>query len=358
MSSDNKAPAKSLRLSSQLREFVNDSVIQRSIVYAKKDDGVWDQCWAAFDAFDDTSEAIVAFSGSEHGLFQKHPYLATYGLMQALVVQQDSLNYIERYLFGNDHVIDFKSKKNAPLLEIRNIRNETIGHPVVTERVKGKSSYVNDEITSCTIIRVSISEVGFEYLLWKSSGVETRTVNFSQIIAQQSECVNNELKAMLEKLEKAEKAHKSKFRGDHLARFMKMSSYDKGVLRQVAHGHILGISVLNKLTEEFKMVVAGLEARYGPLDGVPSVTGTVEVLKRVGHVLMRMRPFINGESNPLDYEIYVAYLIQQVEELRDHLEEIDNAFGSPPRKRIEPLSFERIIIRDVPVNKKVKRTKR
>lgn len=79
-------------------------------------------------------------------------------------------------MFGNSKKIDWRNTKYSELTKIRQVRNETVGHPIKTERRGGNSSYINDEITSCTIDRSSLTKDGFRYMLWMHSRTESKII--------------------------------------------------------------------------------------------------------------------------------------------------------------------------------------
>ncbi|TAK96033.1 hypothetical protein EPO05_02660, partial [Patescibacteria group bacterium] len=132
---------KSLKIESvatQIRNIFNNSTIKKTRVHSRKHYGDWNQFCAALDTIEDTCLAIDNFQKGTNDLFIKNPYLAIYGLLQALFIQQDAVNYLKVSLFGGKG-IDWRDKKYIELFKIRQIRNETIGHPVRTNK-KGKES--------------------------------------------------------------------------------------------------------------------------------------------------------------------------------------------------------------------------
>lgn len=113
------------------------------------------------DSIVDTCFALESFQSDPSGLFKNNPYLLTYGLLQALIIQQDAVNYLIESLLGSDHVMSWRNNENITLANIRQLRDETIGHPVRREENLRKSEYTKDEITSCTIDRSTLTKEGF-----------------------------------------------------------------------------------------------------------------------------------------------------------------------------------------------------
>ncbi|MBP9891474.1 MAG: hypothetical protein KBG84_06165 [Planctomycetes bacterium] len=84
----------------------------------------WDKLWASLYQIGDTELAIGAYEAAkdvEDG--SGEAYLITFGLLQAMVVQQDAL--VELCA-----IVDLPYKLDKALLHIRHVRNGTIGHPV------------------------------------------------------------------------------------------------------------------------------------------------------------------------------------------------------------------------------------
>lgn len=196
----------------KIRNFFNDSTIKKTLIFLNKKDGDWNQFHAALDTIEDTCLAVESFLKYPNDLFVKNSYLSTYGLLQALFIQQDAVNYLKISLFGNSKKIDWNNSKYAELAKIMQIRNETIAHPVKTQHKGRNSKYTDDKITSCTIDRSSLTKDGFRYMLWMHSKTETKIIKFSEIIELQDKYLSAELESVLNKMRKEEKQHKAKLK--------------------------------------------------------------------------------------------------------------------------------------------------
>src|SRR5205814_9072236 len=92
---------------------------------------------SALDTLADTAEAISAYGeGSE--MDRSHIYLASYGVLQALYVQQDATFWLCK-LLDVDPVSGFEgpgewARSVAPLEAARMARNNSVGHPVRREK--------------------------------------------------------------------------------------------------------------------------------------------------------------------------------------------------------------------------------
>ena len=312
----------------QIRNFFNDSTIKKTLVFLKKKDGDWNQFCVALDTIEDTCLAIENFLRNPNDLFVKNPYLSTYGLLQALFIQQDAANFLKISLFGRGKKIDWSNAKYAELAKIRQVRNETIGHPIKTERKGRNSTYVNDEITSCTIDRSSLTKYGFRYMLWMHSKTETKTIKFSEIIGLQDRYLSAELESVLEEMQKEEKQHKTKFKGDKLGELLgKPSLYQINLIYGVQWDDHLAWPSFNHYHELYKKIRKGLEDRFGKFGETIRIPGTHEVIKKMDFVFTKIETFKDtGKFENYELEVYIDALIAGLEELQKHLEETDREF--------------------------------
>ena len=98
----------------------------------------WMMLCSALDVIEDTDcclEAFLAtdinFDSGNQGLNDGKKYMFVYGTLQALFVQQDAVEHFHqalkiRYNLSRDH--------KSVLREIRDIRNNSIGHPTKSDR--------------------------------------------------------------------------------------------------------------------------------------------------------------------------------------------------------------------------------
>ncbi len=317
-------------ISRKIRDLFNDSTIKKTRVYSRKHDGDWNQFCAALDTIEDTCLAIENFQKDPNDLFIKNPYLATYGILQALFIQQDAVNYLKISLFGNNKKIDWSNKKYLELAKIRQVRNETIGHPVKTEQKGRKSKYANDEITSCTIDRSSLSKDGFRYMLWMNSRTESKTIKFSEIIELQDKYLGAELQSVMKEIQKEEKQHKAKFKGEKLAELLlKPSLYQINLIYGVQWNDHLAWPSFDHYHELYKKIREGIEDRYGKFGETLRIPGTEEVVKKLDFVFTKIETFKNtGQFENYELEVYIDALDAGINELKTHLSEIDQEFDN------------------------------
>jgi len=317
-------------IATQIRNLFNDSTIKKTRVYSRKHDGDWNQFFAALDTIKDTCLAIENFQKNPNDLFIKNPYLSTYGILQALFIQQDAVNYLKISLFGNNQKIDWSNKKYFELTKIRQVRNETIGHPVKTEQKGRKSKYANDEITFCIIDRSSLSKDGFRYMLWMNSKTESKTIKFSEIIKLQDKYLSAELEAVMKEIQKEEKQHKAKFKDEQLAELLnKPSLYQINLIYGVQRNDHLAWPSFDHYHELYKKIRKGIEDRYGKFGETLRIPGTEEVIKKLDFVFSKIETFKNtSQFENYELEVYIDALNAGINELKTHLAEIDQEFNN------------------------------
>lgn len=318
------------RITRNISDIVNNSIVKKTRVFLKKQDGYWDQLWAAVDTIEDTCLAIENFLRDPNGLFIKNPYLATYGILQALFIQQDAVNYLKVSLFGSSKKIDWRNKKYSELAKIRQVRNETVGHPVEMKHKGSKSKYTADEITSCTIDRLSLTKDGFRYMLWMHSRTESKTIKFSEIIELQDKYLNAELELVMKEMQKEEKQHKEKFKGEKLGDLL---NFNEPSLYQIRH--IYGVQWNDHLAwpsfdhyhELYKILKKGLEDRYGKFGETLRIPGTEQVIKKLDFIFSKINKFKStGKFENYELEVYIDALDTELNELKTHLVEVDKEF--------------------------------
>lgn len=316
------------KLSIQIRDFFNNSTVKKTNVFQQKQNGDWNQFCAAIDTLQDTCLAIENFRHDPNDLFVKNPYLSTYGILQALFIQQDAVNYLKISLLGSSKKIDWSNKKYSELAKIRQLRNETIGHPVKTEKKGRKSKYGNDEITSCTIDRSSLTKDGFQYMLWMNSKTESKTIQFSEIIKLQDDYLSAELNSIMKELKKEEKQHKTKFKDEKLADLLnKPSLYQISLIYGFQWNDHLAWPSFDHYYELYKKIRKGLEDRYGKFGETLRIPGTEEVVKKLDYVFLRIDSFKNsGKFENYELEVYIDALDTGINELKTHLAEVDEEF--------------------------------
>ena len=131
----------------KIREHINRTEKQAEMLVERKK---WLQLTSAIIALEDTACAVQFYISSEYPEDVNGKYLYTYGLLQALFVQQDAVNHISISLLGEE----VKFREMYPeAYKVREIRDDVVGHP--TNR---KGQYF------IQLAQISITKQGFTTL--------------------------------------------------------------------------------------------------------------------------------------------------------------------------------------------------
>src|SRR3954468_22071851 len=157
----------------------------------------WNQVRSSLDAIRQTHRAIEAFNRSNGDFSEDQRYRAIYGLLQALVVQQDAMCHLAEAL-QTKPVFMTRHKR---LEEIRKLRNWTVGHPTKIDRYETASHHA--------IQRTQLGRGGFSLYSAFDDGREQYTyVPLPQLARLQRRVVSRVLRDMLTQLNAQEQPRK------------------------------------------------------------------------------------------------------------------------------------------------------
>lgn len=277
----------------------------------------WNKLWTSLDAIEDTQMAIDSYLNLEDFSSNNGGYLFVYGVMQALNIQQDAANNLLSALF--DKTINFKTEY-ADLYEIREHRNNSIGHP--TNRGNDKSFHF--------IGRASINKSGFTLASYYPKTGETskfEEINIIQCIKIQNDLIKNILTETMEKLESDFQKHKNKFKGKKLADFIHDDfHYEFSKLYEnIGRDYPLAGMNFNIIFEGYNKVKEGIKERYFSIEALQGVQYTIQKLDYIFNRLKR--DLINNKiSDEFELSIFIDALEINFKELQEMIDEIDKEF--------------------------------
>ena len=121
----------------KIRDFVNKNNLYARHFRSNPDE--WNALCATMDTLEDTCLALEYYEfyglGDEIGGI----YLKLYGLLQAVVLQQDSIRLLYRTFLGND----FQPDSDSDWMKIRDLCNLTFGYPVERGKPKGQCCFIS-----------------------------------------------------------------------------------------------------------------------------------------------------------------------------------------------------------------------
>ena len=301
-------------LEQQLRSFINNPRKQYALL---QDTASWNMLCSCLDLIGDTKLAIIAYDQAKQPKDEGEKYLLVYGILQALFLEQDAVRNLCAAL-GIRYNAD-------PLLEqIREIRNDSIGHP--TKRGGGKGQAFS------FISRASLSKHGFDLMTTFPKGRSPlfRHVNIPSLIESQQMILAQALTAVLKELKKEEAEHKAMFKTNHIQdAFPKTLHYDFEKVNEALLGNkpvdfgTIHIKQIARAIETFK---ANLEQR-GILKAYDSVTYLLELLN---YPISQLSSYFNHlNSSTLDKKsayIFTFFVEKKMEELKEIAAEIDEQY--------------------------------
>ena len=302
------------KLTERIRDYANHAW-RRELLY--QDKAKWNKMWASMDVIGDTQLAIDFYAALPEFSSNSGGYLYIYGLLQSLFVQQDACSHINNVITGNK--IGWKSDYPT-LLNIREIRNMSIGHP----GSRGDKSFHH-------ISRISISKDSFEMLTYYSdenSKSELKKISIKKIIDKQNDLVIGILSSIEGYMKSELKNHKKKFEGKKLAdSFPSDSHYVFSKLYETgSDSNALQKVHFTILLEAYEKIKDGIIYRYVSLDALSGIKYNNEMLDYIFNRLDRDM-IINRIDDDKELYIFVQALEKEWEELEDMTKEIDEEFS-------------------------------
>jgi len=307
----------------KIRDFINEPRAQYALL---KNQGLWHQLCSCLDAIEDADLAIAYYSAGDLPATDGALYLVVYGLLQALFLQQDAIFNMCESLEIPEQLDEYPR-----LRQIREIRNESIGHPTKRDRPRGQRTSYH------SISRITLSTEGFELLsTYGDGGFDVKQVSIPDLIADQRKYVSEILSSVISELARREAVHKDEFKMEKLASVFPPSlgySFEKifaGTRERedpsLAESHV----------REVKRVLQTLRdvlARRGiGIDTYDSIKHIYELLE---HPLAELENFFGsgraGAQPNINQEaayIFTFFVRAQIDELRQVAKEIDDDYAS------------------------------
>ncbi len=297
----------------RIRELINTPRTQHTLL---KNHAQWCQLCSSLDVIEDTELAIGAYSGDEIGETDGARYLAVYGLLQVLFVQQDAVFHLCEALGISKRMGEFPR-----LAKIREIRNQSIGHPTKSDHRKPTSWHF--------ISRITLRPNGFQLRSEYEDGTsEMKDISVVDLIGDQRDEVSQILASVIGQLEAREAAHKEKFRMEKLvAAFPDTLGYAfEKVSEAIARPELAplgqwGLDAIKKALQNFR---EGLTKREEPDNFLKDTCELLEyAFGKLGRFFRQDR-----EINEKDARIFISFIREEIDRLQQVAQEIDEAYFS------------------------------
>lgn len=271
----------------------------------------WDQLTSALHVLEDTSWAIEYYLESDYPSDIKGKYLYTYGLLQALNVQEDAINSLCIALFNK--TVDFKTAY-PKAYEVREIRNDVTGHP--TQR--GKDNYIY-------LAQCSMKKESFYYSRDNSSAAASEIVDVDvyAAISETADCVNKILKGVLEELDREFKQYIEEHKDRKMKEIFSTLRYAKEKTLFPGASGPWGYDATKTMVQKCE---AELIARYGSVDAAESYKYLLDEIHEIYEIIDTDISALPPELQNRFKKYMLQTLFSKLEELEKYCEETDNYF--------------------------------
>ena len=296
----------------ELRDLINSSICYKQGAWDRKDEGDWSKLWTAVDNLEDTQLAI-----DEYASLKNFSRLAVYGLLQSMYVQQDAISHLEKAI--NVPIPDWK-KDYPGLSNIRDIRNETIGHPISEKGLYTSISYTDN-------LNV------LDYGVWSKNGFQHKTIDLKDIVNTQHNLLIKEIERVMEKINTDEELHRQNFNDKSLLSLLASTGYHIQKLWSFEKSREYAQVNFDSLKSIYKNFKEEIKKRF-KIDKVDEqgvqIPGLILVIQHVDKILPRIEKMVPMDDNvdQLDLDVYVESLDKSFDNLRKMAKEIDDEFAN------------------------------
>lgn len=299
-------------LEESVRGHINTTRYQNDLL---KNSDNWNQICSSLDTIGDTLYSQQDYLNADYPSSSGLKYIFTYGLLQALFIQQDAMRHLSE-AFG----IQFQLTDR--LKEIRSLRNASIGHP--TKNKTKASTYYN------YISRMSLVKSGFTLMRSFDQGSnEFIDIEMYPIISDQLKDIESSYKLLSEKLAEADKMHRDKYKDNllsdifHSSMSYTISKVAEGIHSPQGSNITFALSMLNSIQKTYEKFEASLLER-GDLNEY-----TKYDLDEYNHALSKLEDYLNGNESGLtdsDARIYHFYVQEQHNHFEQIAKEVDDDY--------------------------------
>ncbi len=297
----------------EIRDLINSPRKQAALL---EDSVLWNMMCSSLDIIEDTELGLDALTAAElNGSNEGIKYLIVYGALQALFLQQEGVKNLCESLKISYTV-------NDKLSEIRDIYNDSVGHP--TKRREGKGAAFN------FISRATIEFQRFQLMTTYPDNTETefKDIDIPELIEKQKDAICNVLVDIIETLRKEEKEHRKKFADKKLINVFQDTAYplekifDVVINSQSAHAE-LAESYVDRISESIEKFKNLLKERGEPDESY--------IYDYLDYSLQRLKLYFQKVNengfNGNDAFIFADFAQRQVEELENKARELDGKYS-------------------------------
>lgn len=297
-------------LEQRIRGFINRTPKQHALL---KDSKAWNQLCSSLDVIGDTDLAFEAYDKAPPTDDAGATYLLVYGVLQALVLQQDAVRSLAEAL-------DLQYDPDPSLRDIREVRHASVGHP--TKRVGQARAHF--------ISRISMTKTGFQLVtVYPDHGpAQFKGVSIQGLIATQRSQLWAIMNQVVASLQREEAEHKTMFKDKKLAASFPATTdyYFEKIYESIRAGKLFeyGLSHVKLIAEAVERFKSELAERGGTYDNVEYHLGLVS------YPLQELELYFGSSGqaklNERDAFIFADFTQTQINALRGMAAEIDESY--------------------------------
>ncbi len=275
----------------------------------------WLRIISALDALEDASWAVEYYREQSYPEDTKGRYLYTYGLLQALFVQQDAVESINAVITDTQRVDWHALFPEA--YKIREMRNDVVGHPTNRNNCK---EFVR-------LIQISMSKNGFSYI---KGSVEKRkneifAVDLCEAIDSIARCINCILTDVVKRMDEEFEEYINSHRDRKMKEIFLGLQYAKEKALCEDYLADCGYNVTKNMVQKCEQE---LEKRYTSVDAHGSFEHVLEGIHEIYKLIDDGLPHIPSDLRPKMRNALLENLFAKMEELAKLCEEVDAYFES------------------------------
>lgn len=302
-------------LMKDIRDFCNHPW-KRGLLF--QDKTKLNKLWASLDAIENSQLAINHYIEMPDFTVVNGGYLHVYGLMQALFVQQDALESLRIVLFSSKK---FSQEEFPELYKIRNIRNDSIGHPTDRGRTDKTFHYIGrDSLNKKQFTLVS-------FFPTKNEAIKIENIKTMELISIQDKQIQSILERTMTNLQSDFENHKNKFRNQKLSNFIQNDfHYEFSKLYEnIGKEYLPTEGCFKIIREAYEKIKKGIIDRYFSLE---ALTGIYDTVKTLDYIFNRLeRDLLSHKiSDEFELHIFIDALKSNFEEFKNMIIEIDKEF--------------------------------
>ncbi len=303
-------------LENNIRNYINIPRYQYDLM---QDIKKWNQLCSSLDIIGDTTLAIKSYYNCVWPSDSGMQYLLIYGLLQSIFIQQDALKHIAETL-------DIKLELTKELKDIRELRNDAIGHP--TKRNSGERQ------TSHFISRISIQKDRFTLISLSKNNSNSKEIDIISTIEKQINSVKFLLLKVVKILNDKEKKHKEKYRNVKLVDIFPaaIDYYFSKILECISLKYAnktIGYKNIKFIYDSYTNLINELKSR----GEYPANEVLVNELNEINYPINKLIEYFsdskNSKLNDEDASIFAYFIKYKHKEIVQLLKEVDKEYSLP-----------------------------